>query len=274
MSPNPIARVLSTFRREKVRALLMGGQACILYGAAEFTRDVDLAIAVSPANLARVRAALAALRAEPVYFPPLSAPALRRGHACHFRCRAPGLQGLRIDLMSRMRGADPFPRLWARRVTLDLPGVGPVAVISLRDLVRIKKTQRDKDWPMVRRLVEADVDGAPAKPPPDRILWWLREARTADLLAELAERFPAAARRAARGRPALRAVLRGNAAAAERALRIEEDRERARDRRYWAPLRRELERWRQARGDREPSPPPRRPGTAAVGAADAPSRRD
>ncbi len=36
----------------------MGGQACILYGAAEFSRDIDLAVAVSPGNLARLRAAL------------------------------------------------------------------------------------------------------------------------------------------------------------------------------------------------------------------------
>jgi hypothetical protein len=27
----------------RVRALLMGGQACVSYGAAEFSRDVDLA---------------------------------------------------------------------------------------------------------------------------------------------------------------------------------------------------------------------------------------
>jgi hypothetical protein len=42
----------------------MGGQACILYGAAEFTRDVDLAVAVAPANLERLRRALADLEAE------------------------------------------------------------------------------------------------------------------------------------------------------------------------------------------------------------------
>ena len=73
MSLSPIPRVLSTFRRSRVRALLMGGQACILYGAAEFSRDVDLAVAVAPANLARLRAALDELQAEPVFFPPLSA---------------------------------------------------------------------------------------------------------------------------------------------------------------------------------------------------------
>ncbi len=29
----------------------MGGQACILYGGAEFSRDIDFAIAASPADL-------------------------------------------------------------------------------------------------------------------------------------------------------------------------------------------------------------------------------
>jgi hypothetical protein len=42
--PSPIGKVLSTFRKHRVRALLMGGQACILYGAAEFSRDVDFAV--------------------------------------------------------------------------------------------------------------------------------------------------------------------------------------------------------------------------------------
>ena len=31
--------------------LLMGGQACVLYGAAEFSRDTDLAILASSENL-------------------------------------------------------------------------------------------------------------------------------------------------------------------------------------------------------------------------------
>ncbi len=48
----------------------MGGQACILYGGAEFSRDVDFAVSVSPDNLRRLRAALRDLEAEPVYFPP------------------------------------------------------------------------------------------------------------------------------------------------------------------------------------------------------------
>ena len=44
MIRNPIRRVLSSIRKHRVRALLMGGQACVLYGAAEFSRDTDLVI--------------------------------------------------------------------------------------------------------------------------------------------------------------------------------------------------------------------------------------
>ena len=36
----------------------MGGQACVFYGAAEFSRDVDFAILASPANFRRLQLAL------------------------------------------------------------------------------------------------------------------------------------------------------------------------------------------------------------------------
>ena len=44
---NPILKVLSLIRAHRVHALLMGGQACVFYGAAEFSRDIDLAILAS-----------------------------------------------------------------------------------------------------------------------------------------------------------------------------------------------------------------------------------
>lgn len=44
MIPNPIRKVLSSMREHQVQCLLMGGQACVLYGAAEFSRDTDLAV--------------------------------------------------------------------------------------------------------------------------------------------------------------------------------------------------------------------------------------
>ncbi len=39
MIESPIVKVLSTIRKHGVKALLMGGQACVFYGAAEFSRD-------------------------------------------------------------------------------------------------------------------------------------------------------------------------------------------------------------------------------------------
>jgi hypothetical protein len=189
----------------------MGGQACILRGAAEFSRDIDLAVAVSPGNLDRLRAALEDLKAEPIFFPPLSAAALSRGHACHFRCGAPGVQGLRIDLMAVMRGLEAFELLWRRRELIPLPGVGSVATMSVMDLVMAKKTQRDKDWPMLRRLVEADIASA-REPSLSRRRFWLMECRTPELLCALVRRYPGLARRLANRRRALRAALGGNLA--------------------------------------------------------------
>jgi len=227
----------------------MGGQACILYGAAEFSRDIDLAVLADEKNLVRLRAALGELKAEPAFVPPLSADVLLRGHACHFRCRMPGTEDVRIDIMSVLHGCDSFENLWSRRRTLSLPGVGRVHVLSLPDLVQAKKTQRDKDWPMVRRLIEADYFARPAAPPRERIAFWLREVRTPDLLIEICRRYSRTARKLAAARPTLGRALRGDRVGVERALQAEQDRYRATDRTYWKPLRAELARWRRMKGD-------------------------
>jgi hypothetical protein len=87
---NPIPRVLSTLRSFEVEALLMGGQACILYGAAEFSRDADFAVLSSADNLSRLRSALDELRAEVIVVPPFERKYLDGGHAIHFRAHHPG----------------------------------------------------------------------------------------------------------------------------------------------------------------------------------------
>jgi hypothetical protein len=42
----------------------MGGQACVFYGAAQVSKDVDLALLSEPANIERLRVALNELAAE------------------------------------------------------------------------------------------------------------------------------------------------------------------------------------------------------------------
>jgi hypothetical protein len=233
-------------RAHRVRALLMGGQACVFYGAAEFSRDTDLAIVADALNLARLRKALAELQATPIAVPPFALEFLRRGHAIHFRCQHPEAFRMRVDVMSKMRGVDSFAKLWRRRTTIELPGGTQCDLLSLPDLVQAKKTQRDKDWPMIRRLVEAHYFQNNAKPNPTQIRFWLQELRTPELILELTKRHPAISRRLVSTRPLLACALPGQRAELERALGAEESAEREMDRRYWLPLRAELERLRHA----------------------------
>lgn len=71
-----------------------------------------------------------------------------------------------------------------------MPGIGKLPVIGLSDLVKAKKTQRDKDWPMIRRLIEADIYKAPDDPAEDKICFWFTECRTPESLILLAQKYP------------------------------------------------------------------------------------
>ena len=136
-----------------VRHLLIGGQACVLYGAAEFSRDCDLVVLADDENLGNLKRALGELQADCIAVPEFKAEYLQRGHAVHFRCQHPDVAGLRIDVMSTLRGCDPFEQLWARRTTIQDPDTNfAYEVLAIEDLVQAKKTQRDKDWPMSWRL--------------------------------------------------------------------------------------------------------------------------
>jgi hypothetical protein len=225
----------------------MGGQACVFYGAAEFSRDTDLAILADAANLARLRSALADLEAEPIAVPPFELKYLRRGHAIHFRCQHPEASRIRVDVMSKMRGVDSFSKLWKRRTTIVFPDGTKCDLLSLPDLVQAKKTQRDKDWPMIRRLVEAHYFANNAKPHPAQIKFWLNELRTPELLVEVAQSHSLVSRRLAAKRPLLRQATLGELAQLEAALVAEEYSLRAQDKAYWLPLRQELERLRHAK---------------------------
>jgi hypothetical protein len=55
LTRNPILKVLSLILAHRVQALLMGGQARVFYGAAEFSRDTHLAILASSENLAKLQ---------------------------------------------------------------------------------------------------------------------------------------------------------------------------------------------------------------------------
>ena len=152
----------------------MGGQACVLFGAAEFSYDSDFAILCEPENLENLKAAFQDLQATRVYVPPLEIEYLERGHGVHFRCEHPDCAGMRVDVMAKMRGVDPFPVLWERRTTFESDDGESYDTLAITDLVNAKKTQRDKDWPMIARLVRTHYYEHRQRANAAQIEFWLR----------------------------------------------------------------------------------------------------
>jgi hypothetical protein len=224
----------------------MGGQACVFYGAAQFSKDVDLALLASDENFSRLRAALAELNAKRIAVPPFELALLTRGHAAHFRCQGGEADGLRVDVMTRLRDLPDFAVLWARRATIrDMDGE-TFELLSVEDLVQAKKTQREKDWPIIDALVEAHYRALGGEPTPERVAFWLGESRTPERLIDLAQRFPNEALSQISRRPLLQLAVAGASDALRVSLDAEARAEQAKDRAYWAPLKAELEAFRRA----------------------------
>ncbi len=219
----------------------MGGQACILYGAAEFSRDIDFAILANEKNLKQLKTGLDELDAQVIAVPPFSLEYLERGHAVHFRCATPEAVGLRVDVMTKLRGVDDFEELWQRRNIISADDGSEYQLMSLPDLVKAKKTQRDKDWPMIRRLVEADYFSSQDQATREDLEFWLLELRTHELLIETVKAHPDMAKTFETVRPLLKFASVGEEGLLAEALLLEEREQRDADRIYWAPLKAELE---------------------------------
>jgi len=225
----------------------MGGQACVFYGAAEFSRDCDIVFVADQDNLNRLNAALGELQARCIAIPPMDWSYLDRGHAIHFRCDHPEAAGIRLDVMTKMRSCGDFESLWKERTTIqDSEGI-VYQLLGIEDLVLAKKTQRDKDWPMIRRLVDAHYDQHRDEPTDDRVRFWLRESRTPEVLMRVAAEYPDLLREMIELRPLLVETLNDPQTSLQQELDKEQAAEREADRQYWRPLIQELEAMRFAR---------------------------
>ena len=117
------------------------------------------------------------------------------GQAGNFGCSAPGVEDLRVDLLTRLHGSHPRP-----------------------------------EW----------------------VAFWLCEARTAELIQQLVQRYPVESQAWLQDRPLLAHAIQGDLDTLRATLDAEVRAEQARDRAYWEPLRRELEAFRREerpRGD-------------------------
>lgn len=224
----------------------MGGQACVFYGAAQFSKDIDFLILAEEENFEGLHAALSDLNADRIAIPRFDPRVLDRGHAVHYRCKATGVEGLRVDVMTKLRDLPDFSVLWNRRTTITESNGDEIHLLSVPDLVNAKKTQRLKDWPMISALVEGHYEQHANEPNRQRIEFWLRESRVADRLLDLATRFPSEAAAMVAARPLLSLAITPDLPRLREALDAEVRTEQEKDRIYWEPLKREMEEFRRA----------------------------
>ena len=230
----------------------MGGQACVFYGAAQFSKDIDFLLLADEGNFDGLFRALEELQARRIAVPRFSPEVLARGHAVHFRCAAAGVEGLRVDVMVKLRDLEGFQQLWERRTTISEEQGGQIHLLSIPDLVNAKKTQREKDWPVIEALVEGHYEAMHENPNRECLEFWFLESRSPDRLVDLCTRYPEDAAAHLARRPLLALAIQGNLSALREELDSEKRLEQEKDRIYWAPLKREMEEFRRA--ERE-SPP-------------------
>ncbi len=230
---------------ERVHYLVISGQACILYGASQFTEDLDLWIQPAPSNLVSFLRAMAHVKAR-VYklTPPFTMKHMRKGHGFHFRIG----RNLFLDVMGRLprvgRFLDAFSR--AREFKTDW---GTLPVSSPEHLVLLKRTNRPGDYEAVSNLVRFRVleDGEDA----DVLRWALLNTFDLTDLVDFAFRAAVKLKRLP-SRPALRALLSVTAGSsriparrvrrAAQLLAVEMGEAQERGRRYWRPIVGELKR--------------------------------
>lgn len=138
--------------RRRVRYLVIGGQAAVLHGASFFTQDLDLWVDPAPRKVRAFLASLADLKARiHKRTPPIAGNNLLRGHGFHFRIPQRGRSDVYLDMMGRPPRARSFGFAARRAVTMTTPW-GELPVVSIEDLVELKKTNRPMDYEVISRL--------------------------------------------------------------------------------------------------------------------------
>lgn len=136
--------LLAEFAEKKVEFLVIGGYAVAFHDRPRYTKDIDLWIGPSEANVA---AAAEALRAFGAPEHVVSALGSSRVDEVVWL----GAPPLRIDLLRRVTGVS-FDAVWPRRTNAVWDGVN-VPIIGLEDLIVAKRAAgREQDLADVKRL--------------------------------------------------------------------------------------------------------------------------
>lgn len=137
-------RLFDTLDRHQVQYLLVGGLAVSLHGIERATMDVDITIAMTPANLAALVGAAKELELTPVLPVPLESlgdlDQLRLWHDERnlkaFALRTQEIAGVTLDVV--LFPSVDFTGMNARAIIFKVGSVG-IRVASIDDLIDLKK---------------------------------------------------------------------------------------------------------------------------------------
>jgi hypothetical protein len=127
------AAILRTLADHRVDYVVIGGLAVQAHGHTRTTQDLDLVPEGSPANLARLRSALAALGARPVGARDPEPITLPTTGVAELDTDAGG-----VDVHLDPPGAAPYEALRSRALELELDAA-TVAVAGVDDLIAMKR---------------------------------------------------------------------------------------------------------------------------------------
>ena len=180
-------QTLSLLSQSPVRFLLISGQATVLYGATEFTEDLDIWVAPDQENLDRLLATLRRLNARVGPLTPcLTEQNARFGHGFHFVVTEPDGHSWPVDVMGQPPRVGDFDSAFSDALAL-LPSLPKLKTIDPMRLVALKKTDRDRDYSVIARLVELTVEDWLRRgiPTPAQMRWACAEARSVTPIMQL-----------------------------------------------------------------------------------------
>lgn len=246
-----------SLERRGVRFLLISGQASVLYGAAEFSEDVDLWVEPGAANVGLLAKALHDCGAK-VYklTPPLLPAHFRRGHGFHFLVPNDDGGPRYLDIMGRPPRVGAFTASFRRSQAMS-SAWGTVPVVDVPDLVELKKTRRLGDYDVISNLVRGRLQAKGTRPTARLLAWGLANSFRASDAAWILESWPKARGIAAKsGRPGVQTLLRewrpgrpleaGSEARIQAAMTTEIALLQRKDFTYWSPIIGELREMRRA----------------------------
>ena len=142
---------LLLLHKQKVRYLIVGGEAVIFHGHARLTGDMDYFYEATPKNVQRLYAVLREFWKGKVPGIAAAKELLAVGLVVQF-----GLPPNRIDLVNQIDGVN-FQEAWRNRVIVQLKGTGLddtcIFYLGLKDLIRNKRASgRSKDLDDLRFL--------------------------------------------------------------------------------------------------------------------------